>query len=195
MPLLGDKTIFEVIDEVCELYKYVFVKLPINLKVDLDVYKVKHYKKMILIYKVCPEKDKIVLKEPIEDEPKELSIKENPTEKYKYILSQRKAYVEWVNREFYDKLMLNIDSDMYKNYQKFVKGYLSLDTPYRGLLVYHGLGTGKTATAISLAEGLSGQMKIKIGNSMTVPVIELLMIHLFTALDWIPPDGLADQHI
>jgi len=157
IPLLGDKTIFKVIDEVCELYKYVFVKLPINLKVDEKLYKVKRYPKMILIYKDCSKKNKIVLKEPIEDEPKELSIKENPTEKYKYVLSQRKAYVEWVNREFYDKLMSNIDNDMYKSYQKFVKGYLSLDTPFRGLLVYHGLGTGKTATAIITTEGLSSR--------------------------------------
>ena len=108
---------------------------------------------MILIYKVCPEKDKIVSKEPVEEKPKEQSSQE----KYKYILSQRKAYVEWVNNEFYDKLMSNIDNDMYKSYQKFVKGYLSMETPFRGLLVYHGLGTGKTATAIITTEGLSSR--------------------------------------
>ena len=153
IPLLGDKTIFEVIDEVCELYKYVFVKLPVNLKIDTNVYKVKRYKKMILIYKVCPEKDKIVSKEPVEEKPKSKSSQE----KYKYILSQRKAYVEWVNNEFYDKLMSKIDNDMYKSYQKFVKGYLSMETPFRGLLVYHGLGTGKTATAIITTEGLSSR--------------------------------------
>ena len=51
--------------------------------------------------------------------------------------------------------MKDIDNDMYKNYQKFVKGYLSLETPFRGLLVYHGLGTGKTATSIITTEGLS----------------------------------------
>jgi site-specific DNA-cytosine methylase len=39
------------------------------------------------------------------------------------------------------------------------------------------------------------QMKIKIGNSMTVPVIELLMTHLFTALDWIPHEGLTDEYL
>ena len=32
--------------------------------------------------------------------------------------------------------------------------------PYRGVLVYHGLGTGKTASAVSLAEGLSSELKI-----------------------------------
>jgi hypothetical protein len=39
-------------------------------------------------------------------------------------------------------------------YQNFVRDYLSRGTPYRGLLVYHGLGTGKTCTSIAAAEAL-----------------------------------------
>ena len=31
IPKLGDKTIFEVIDNMCKIYKHVFVKLPVNL--------------------------------------------------------------------------------------------------------------------------------------------------------------------
>ena len=42
----------------------------------------------------------------------------------------------------------------------FVKEYLSIETPFRGLLVYHGLGTGKTATSVITSEGLSKNMKI-----------------------------------
>ena len=45
-------------------------------------------------------------------------------------------------------------------YQVLVREYLSIETPYRGLLVYHGLGTGKTATAVSMAEKASSDMKI-----------------------------------
>ena len=116
---------------------------------------------MILIYKNCskdiiedkPKKDK--KEDKPKKEKKEDKPKKNPADEYKYILSQRKAYVEFINNEFYDKLMLDIDNDMFKNYQKFVKGYLSLETPFRGLLVYHGLGTGKTATSIITTEGLS----------------------------------------
>ena len=78
----------------------------------------------------------------------------------KTISQHRKAFVKWVNENFYEKLKnLKPDSSL-KIYQLLVQKYLSIDTPYRGLLVYHGLGTGKTATAISLAEGLSGQMRI-----------------------------------
>ena len=37
-------------------------------------------------------------------------------------------------------------------HQLFVKNFLSMKTPYNSLLLYHGLGTGKTCTAIGVAE-------------------------------------------
>ena len=36
--------------------------------------------------------------------------------------------------------------------QRFIKGFLSPMTPYNGLLLFHGVGVGKTCTAISIAE-------------------------------------------
>lgn len=36
--------------------------------------------------------------------------------------------------------------------QKFVKNFMSPLTPYNGILLYHGVGVGKTCTAISIAE-------------------------------------------
>ena len=39
-------------------------------------------------------------------------------------------------------------------HQIFVKNFLSMDTPYNSLLLYHGLGTGKTCSAISIAEDM-----------------------------------------
>lgn len=40
------------------------------------------------------------------------------------------------------------------NPQKLLRNYISPYTPYNGVLVYHGVGVGKTCTAISIAEGL-----------------------------------------
>ena len=37
-------------------------------------------------------------------------------------------------------------------YQTVVRNFLSNDTPYNGLLLYHGLGSGKTCAAITVAE-------------------------------------------
>lgn len=39
-------------------------------------------------------------------------------------------------------------------YQKFVRDFMQSASPYRGLLVYHGLGSGKTCTAVGTAEAL-----------------------------------------
>ena len=64
-----------------------------------------------------------------------------------------------------NKLQVNLDADFEKlsneicdkdfelaPYQKFIKNFLSTNTPYNGLLLYHGLGTGKTCSAIGVAE-------------------------------------------
>ena len=37
-------------------------------------------------------------------------------------------------------------------HQKFVRNFLSVHTPYNSLLLFHGLGSGKTCTAIGVAE-------------------------------------------
>jgi len=51
--------------------------------------------------------------------------------------------------------------EMYE-YQKFVRDYLQNAGPYRGILVYHGLGSGKTCSAIAAAEALFSVSRKKI---------------------------------
>ena len=65
-----------------------------------------------------------------------------------------------VKHRFLQRIQGLAEDSPLKVYQVLVQNYLGLNTPYRGLLVYHGLGTGKTASAISLAEGLSKEMRI-----------------------------------
>jgi len=45
-------------------------------------------------------------------------------------------------------------------HQKMVRDYLTYYTPYRGLLFYHGLGSGKTCASIATAESLKTMKKI-----------------------------------
>ena len=45
-------------------------------------------------------------------------------------------------------------------HQKIVRDYLNLYTPYRGLLLFHGLGSGKTCSFIAIAEGMKNDKKI-----------------------------------
>jgi hypothetical protein len=44
-------------------------------------------------------------------------------------------------------------------HQVFVKNFLSFQTPYNSLLLYHGLGTGKTCSSIGVAEEMRNYMK------------------------------------
>ena len=44
-------------------------------------------------------------------------------------------------------------------HQLFVKNFLSFQTPYNSLLLYHGLGSGKTCSAIGIAEEMRDYMK------------------------------------
>lgn len=45
-------------------------------------------------------------------------------------------------------------------HQKVVRDYLNLYTPYRGLLLYHGLGSGKTCSSIAIAEGMKSDKQV-----------------------------------
>jgi hypothetical protein len=44
------------------------------------------------------------------------------------------------------------DSFKLSAYQIFLKNFISNETPYNSILIYHGTGTGKTCSAISIAE-------------------------------------------
>ena len=45
-------------------------------------------------------------------------------------------------------------------HQEIIKRYINSYTPYRGLLLFHGLGSGKTCSSISLIEGLMDTKKV-----------------------------------
>lgn len=44
-------------------------------------------------------------------------------------------------------------------HQLFVRNFMSFQTPYNGLLLYHGLGSGKTCSAISVSEEMRDYLK------------------------------------
>jgi predicted O-methyltransferase YrrM len=45
-------------------------------------------------------------------------------------------------------------------HQEIVRRYMNVHTPYRGLLLYHGLGSGKTCSSIAIAENMKQFKKI-----------------------------------
>ena len=55
-------------------------------------------------------------------------------------------------------------------HQLFVKNFLSFQTPYNSLLLYHGLGSGKTCSAIGIAEEMRSYMK-QVGVKQRIIVV------------------------
>jgi Helicase conserved C-terminal domain len=74
-----------------------------------------------------------------------------------------------VNVEEQAEILCNAPFELAPN-QQFVRNFLSVETPYNSLLLYHGLGTGKTCSAISVAEEMRDYMK-QMGISQRIIVI------------------------
>ena len=64
-----------------------------------------------------------------------------------------KEEIDW-NKEYVQKKDFILDP-----HQIFLKNYISPDTPYNGILIFHATGVGKTCTAISIAEGFKKTLK------------------------------------
>ena len=82
-----------------------------------------------------------------------------------YVLPNRKAFVDSITRVFLKYRQKDTEGTDGKPrelfpYQKLVRDYLMIETPYRGLLLYHGLGSGKTCSAIAVAESLMSTKKV-----------------------------------
>lgn len=64
-----------------------------------------------------------------------------------YILPNRVSFLDSIFMKYHPKDY----SDDYP-YQRLIKEYLNFKTPYHGLLLYFGLGTGKTKTSLEVAK-------------------------------------------
>jgi len=80
-----------------------------------------------------------------------------------YFLNNRMEFIKSVN-EMFDKMKKqakeNNKSFDLLEHQRIVLNYIHGDRPYRGLLVYHNLGTGKSCTSIAVAEGMKTDKEI-----------------------------------
>lgn len=67
----------------------------------------------------------------------------------------------------YEDELNDITSLMFKSHQLFIKNYMSVFTPYRKLLVYHAVGSGKTLSAWAAAETFINEFKKYNPNEIT----------------------------
>jgi hypothetical protein len=67
------------------------------------------------------------------------------------------------------KILCEADFELVPH-QLFVRNFLSFQTPYNSLLLYHGLGTGKTCSAITVAEEMRTYLK-QLGITQRILVV------------------------
>ena len=53
----------------------------------------------------------------------------------------------------------NIDNFELSNNQQFLKNFINDETPYNGLLIFHGVGVGKTCSAINISSSFIESIK------------------------------------
>jgi len=74
--------------------------------------------------------------------------------------------------------------------QRFIKDYIQFDSPYRGALLYHELGSGKSGASIAAAEGYIGKKKIFVLSPASLAVnyeneiLKISSIGLNLKKDW-----------
>jgi hypothetical protein len=94
-----------------------------------------------------------------------------------YVLPNRKAFADAITRTFLkyreiqrgpvdpedaevDACLVRTNAREMLPHQKIIRDYMLIETPYRGILVYHGLGSGKTCSSIAVAESLLTTQKV-----------------------------------
>lgn len=92
-----------------------------------------------------------------------------------YVLPNRKTFADFITRTLLKYRAIPMDdedkdADLCAGrgtnarellpHQKVVRDYLLQETPYRGLLFYHGLGSGKSCSSIAVAESLLSERHV-----------------------------------
>jgi hypothetical protein len=91
-----------------------------------------------------------------------------------YYMNNRESFINFINKIFhpYREILEKEENDISCEnlgksenrdlmiHQRIVRDYINLYTPYRGLLLYHGLGSGKTCSSIGIVEGMKNEKRV-----------------------------------
>lgn len=92
-----------------------------------------------------------------------------------WVLPNKVKFTPWLDSTFYEPSKTKqttsegcakaatptkVDSIALFTHQRFIKDYMQFNSPYRGIIMYHGLGSGKTCASIAAAEILSNHMDV-----------------------------------
>ena len=98
-----------------------------------------------------------------------------------YVLPNRVGYIDYIQNKFHPNKIEEIKHQSKSfEHQILIDKYLDINSPYRGLLLYHELGTGKTATSITLVNQYlrtSKKIYVILPASLRNNYIKELLIH------------------
>lgn len=103
-----------------------------------------------------------------------------------FVLPNKVKYLEYVHNTYHPAKIQKLTDDTSINkkrqrmHQMLVNRYMDTKTPYRGLLLYHELGTGKTMTSIGVIDKYIGTDKnifVLLPASLRNNFIKELLIH------------------
>jgi hypothetical protein len=79
-----------------------------------------------------------------------------------WVMPNRARFAEWIYTTFRYTSKYEEGNSGFQLFvhQRFVKDYLQYNSPYRGILLYHGLGVGKTCASVVAAEILMKRMDV-----------------------------------
>ena len=135
--------------------KKLIIEAPVDLeKIDLTKAAIRG---QVVNERLPAEREKIIVKAPSYYMNNRMLFSQKLSELFK---PYQKEFLESLKQKSGDNAAAAKNDFSMLMHQKLVRDYLNLYSPYRGLLLYHGLGSGKTCTSIAMAEGLKSEKRI-----------------------------------
>ncbi len=94
------------------------------------------------------------------------SAAKNRVEPLQWVLPNKKEFPMWVTQTFAKYRQgssgnaVSTGKPKPLKHQQFLRDYMGKNSPYRGVLLYHGLGSGKTLSSIFISENLKSERNI-----------------------------------
>lgn len=102
----------------------------------------------------------------------------------KWIKPESTDFIDFINTELSHFKTTKVEKETCKdtkgevvkltptNYQQILQYLINEDTPYRGLLLFHGLGSGKTFTSLNISENINREVVVLLPASLKPRWIE-----------------------
>lgn len=103
-----------------------------------------------------------------------------------YVLPNEPGFMDYINKTFYTTVEKSNEGLF--PFQKFVREYVSESTPYRGVLLFYGLGAGKTRTSIAACDSF-----LKAGKNIVVIAPAILRENFKIEYHAHPPESLRSN--